>query len=109
MGGFVLALNLFGSPHTLNIEFIGYAFGCLGVGELARAFFKINISRFLNKPFIAENSISGAFSIGAFWVCMVFKWGHEFWTIPLGFLAGALIYNAFALAYKFDTWFYSRS
>ena len=97
---------LMGWELNINFELCGYLIGCIGSGELARGLAMLYLPKV--KPYLFS-AIAGAVTIGVFWICMVLKWQHDFWTIPLAFVVGALLYLLLVLAQRFDDWFYNRS
>ena len=109
--GFLLLWFLFplvGWEFNINFELSGYFIGCIGIGELARGFAKLKLPNTHNAGSHLTNAIAGAATIGTFWSCIVLKWQHEFWTIPVAFIAGALFYILLEFARRFDNWCHSK-
>lgn len=103
--GLCFLLPFVGLELDINFEFSGYLIGCIGSGELARGLAKLHFPKISDYLF---TSIAGAVTIGLFWICMALKWQHDFWTIPLALVIGALFYLLLVLAQRFDNWFYNR-
>jgi hypothetical protein len=109
--GFLLLWFLFplvGWEFNINFELSGYFIGCIGAGELARGFAKLKLPSKHSLGSHLTNAIAGAITIGSFWSCMVLKWQHELWTIPIAFIVGSLFYILLEFARRFDDWCHSK-
>ena len=99
---------LIGWEYNINFELSGYFIGCIGTGELARGFSKLTLPEKHNTGSHLTNAIAGSMTVGIFWFCMVLKWQHELWTIPIAFIVGGFFYILLEFARKFDDWCYSK-
>jgi hypothetical protein len=99
---------LIGWEFNLDFELSGYFIGCIGSGELARGFSKLKLPIKHNAGSHLTNAIAGAITIGTFWFCMILKWQHEFWTLPIAFIAGGSFYILLEFARRFDDWCHSK-
>lgn len=101
-----VVLPFFGKELIINFELVGYFVGCIGAGELARGFTKMVQQNSYQNHSHLPNLNAGSVCIGSFWLCMVLKWSHQLWSIPIGFIVGALFYALLAWAQEFDRKFW---
>ncbi len=98
----MLGFSLFGIEFGINYEFCGYLVGCIGAGEIARGFCKLNFPPFNAKNYYLAVSLAGYFTVSIFYLLMVFKWGHQIYGIAIAGVVGALFYNLLVWLQKLE-------
>ena len=107
--GLSIAFDVFEGSFVVNYQFIGIFTGCIGFGELIRAFWKLNVSVNLRDNIYASNALAGSGCIGSFSIIVHLIHLYPLWTIPFGFIIGAVFYIVLIKAAQFDNWFYNRT
>lgn len=103
-----VAFSILSMGYTINWEFIGYLTGCIGLGELGRAIWRLHGPAWKNDKGFMSTFVAGGLAISSFTLIVGLKWDYPFWVSLVAFPGGGAFYLLLIGAHKIDQWCWNR-